>query len=245
VDENDIGYPDENKPFESLFYNEAVGSVVNEVQTWLKNESWFRRKSIPWKRGYLLHGTPGTGKTAFVRALAQELDMPIISFDLSTMMNDDLAVAWRDCDLHKPCIALFEDIDSTFDGRENVSSCGDDGLSFGYFLNTLDGVSKSDGVIIIITTNDIEKVDPALGSIETETMTSRPCRIDRIIKFDVLTKDAREKMAERILGEFDKKVWKDIFKGSEKDTGSQFQERCCRRALQLFWEKSQETEGCE
>ena len=83
----------------------------------------------------------------------------------------------------------------------------------------------------------MNKVDTALGSVEVETMTSRPCRIDRLIEFNILSEEAKIKMAKRILNEFPEEKWEnDIFDGSDNYTGSQFQERCCRKALSLFWE---------
>jgi chaperone BCS1 len=69
-------------------------------------------------------------------------------------------------------ILLFEDIDSFFDGRKKIGIKGkDSGVSFSGFLNALDGVVELDGILVIITTNHIEKMDPALmraGRIDTK-----------------------------------------------------------------------------
>lgn len=235
---NDVGFLENSNPFDNLFYDREITEIRKEIKEWSNSENWFREKSISWKRGYLLTGPPGTGKTAFVRAIAQELDFPIISFDLSTMSNKDFSTAWRSIDAFKPCIILFEDIDSTFDNRKNITSSS--GLTFSYFLNTLDGVSKVNGILSIITTNHIDKVDPAIGVIaEGGQISSRPSRIDRIVKFGNLSLESKEKMAARVLEDFPKNEWESIIVQSDNETGSQFQEKCCRKAMELFWKNKE------
>ena len=59
-------------------------------------------------------------------------------------------------------IVIFEDIDSIFIGRENVSSKAKKQVTFSGFLNALDGVRSKEGMIVFMTTNHIEKLDPAL-----------------------------------------------------------------------------------
>jgi hypothetical protein len=107
--------------------------------------------------------------------------------------------------LNVPCIALIEDIDNVFHGRENISrkhgmmsflmaSKKKDGeadqpppspLTFDCLLNCLDGVDRCDGVFTIVTTNSIDKIDPALGQPRklpdgtVEFISSRPGRIDK------------------------------------------------------------------
>lgn len=179
-----------------------------------------------------------TGKSAFTRALAQELNMPIVVFDLSTMNNSDFANAWDTALEYAPCIALFEDIDAVFDGRKNIANTGmEQGLSFDFLLNVIDGVQNSDGVFKIVTTNNPDKIDPALGNVcNGDEMSTRPGRIDRVVHFSALDNEGKEKMAQRILGDFPREKWQHIFEKAHDDTGAQFQERCCRVALQLFWQ---------
>lgn len=233
----DIGQPKNKEAIDKLSLSSDALEAVKESLHWRANEYWFKERSIPWKRGFLLTGNPGTGKTAFTRALGQELNMPIFSFDLASMTNKDLSVAWSELMSSTPCIALFEDIDSIFDGRKNIAVKGlENGLTFDGFLNCLDGVENTDGVFIIITTNNSKAIDPAICSVtHGDTMSSRPGRIDRCITFNILDRDGRIKMAKRIMEHIPEDQWYFLIDKYDNDTGAQFQERCCKLALEIFW----------
>ena len=134
---------------------------------------------------------------------------------------------------------IVEDLDAVFEGRENIAVKKglENGLTFDSFLNSIDGVENTDGVFIIITTNDVKRLDPALGVPRNGgTISTRPGRIDRTLKFENLTEKGREKMATRILGDFERVKWEYLLVEGNDDTGAQFQERCSRVALNLFWE---------
>ena len=53
------------------------------------------------------------------------------------------------------------------------------------------------------------------------------------------------KMAERIFSGFDKSVWEDLIQTDHEHTPAQFQEICCQRALQLYWDKRERLEEIE
>jgi hypothetical protein len=234
----ELGMPVEKNAMDTLSLEPDVLFSFSEVRRWMDSENWYKERKIPWKRGLLLTGSPGTGKTAFVRALGQELNLPIFCFDLSSMSNGDFVSSWDRVCNNAPCIALFEDIDGVFNGRENIMCQGkmEHGLSFDCFLNILDGADNSEGILKIVTTNDPKKVDPALGVASNGCgMSTRPGRIDRIVEFRPLTHEGRVKMANRIFDGFEHSLWQNIIKEGEKDTGAQFQERCCRLANDLFW----------
>src|SRR5208283_1995954 len=194
---------------ENLIFPRRVKDLIKEIELWRNNKSWYLDKGIPWKRGWLLYGPPGTGKTALARAFAEDLNMPIYVFNLSEIGNHGLMQAWSSMQVNVPCIALIEDIDNVFHGRENVSrkhgmmgmflppkkKDGDEAekapltpLTFDCLLNCLDGVERSDGVFTIITTNCIEQVDSALGQPRklpdgtVEFISTRPGRIDKAIE---------------------------------------------------------------
>ena len=241
----ELGQPQKKSPLNDLSLKSPVLEAIKEAFLWRESEIWFKGRGIPWKRGFLLYGEAGTGKTAFVRALGQELNMPIISFDLATMTNRDLADSWNAAMSYAPCIALFEDIDAIFHGRENIASSKglNQGLTFDCLLNTLDGVENTDGVFVVVTTNNIQHLDPSIGNPSHNKaigMSTRPGRIDRAISFENLDEEGRKKMAIRILEGFPKDRWEYLLAEGQNDTGAQFQERCCRLALKLFWEFKKE-----
>lgn len=176
---------------DKLYFPEPVRRLVREVEMWRKLRDWYLERGVPWKRGWVLYGPPGTGKSAITRAIAEDLDMPLFVYSLGQMLNEELEQSWAEMQAHVPCIALFEDFDNVFHGRENVygkpklsdliaatpttggganagggeqSSVLNTGrLSFDCLLNCLDGVEKSNGVFTVITTNHIDKLDAALG----------------------------------------------------------------------------------
>ena len=106
---------------EKLALDETSLELVDEAKRWRETEDWHRERGLPWRRGYLLHGQPGTGKTALAHALAEDLDLPVFVFDLATLKNDELLKAWNQMLAEVPCMALLEDIDAVFHGRENVA----------------------------------------------------------------------------------------------------------------------------
>jgi len=233
---DELGLPKRKDPFESVALSKECSLALSEARLWKKSETWHKERLLPWKRGWLLYGAPGNGKTSFVRALAQDLNMPINVFNLSHMSNDDFESAWRRTLENAPCIALIEDIDAVFDGRKNIIN-PQMGITFDFILNSIDGIENSDGVFLIITTNNIDKIDPAIGQVVKSDISTRPGRIDRSIFVDNPDKAGKEKIANRILSDYPEKIKNIIIEG-ENDTGAQFQERCSRLALNMFWEKN-------
>jgi len=233
---HELGRPRKLKAIDNLYLNESALGAYEEAKKWKSAENWFKDRDIPWKRGWLLTGEQGTGKTAFVRAIAQVLNMPIMQFNLSTMTSVDFIKSWERCVGYLPCIFLFEDIDNVFHGRTNVCSTANiQGLTFDIFLNVIDGVDSTDGIFIIMTTNHLDKVDPALGNFYNG-MSTRPGRIDKVIEFDRLTKAGKVKIANRIFEGVSEERWSHLLEDKYNDTGAQFQERCSRLALQLWYE---------
>src|SRR5204863_9738126 len=106
---------------ENLIFPQRVKDMIHEIELWRKSKDWYLEKGIPWKRGWLLYGPPGTGKTALARAFAEDLNMPIYVYNLAEMGNHELMKAWTEMQVNVPCIALIEDIDNVFHGRENVA----------------------------------------------------------------------------------------------------------------------------
>lgn len=231
---DDLGKLDSPIQLSALALSEQAEEAVEEVRRWINSEAWFKERGVPWKRGWLLYGNPGNGKTALTRALAEEFDLPVYIYDLASLANDEFQNAWQEMLSSVPCIALIEDIDAVFDGRK--TAVGD--LTFDCLLNCLDGIERSDGLLTIITTNQVDRIDPALGiAVDCQSFSTRPGRVDKAIHMTPPDRAGRLKIAQRILPEYPT-AWQHVVEDGESDTGAQFQERCVKEALKKFWEES-------
>ncbi|CAI5460441.1 unnamed protein product [Closterium sp. Yama58-4] len=113
---------------------------------------------------------PGCGKTSLIQAMAGELGLgvAVISLASSGMSDDSLHTALTNCDQCN--LVVLEDIDAAFTATRSKAdgSCADS-LSFSGLLNALDGIAAQERRILVMTTNHIDRLDPAL---------IRPGRID-------------------------------------------------------------------
>lgn len=211
--------------------------AYREAEFWLKSKHWYCDRGIPWRRGWLMVGSPGTGKTALVRHMARKLDLPIVCFDLPTFTNRDFVQAWRSIADRAPCIALIEDIDAVFEGRRNVTDTDNQkGLTFDCFLNCLDGIQRNDVIFTIITSNRPETIDPAIGCVMADGGASRPGRIDRIIEVLPLDNEQKLEIANVILSGFEHLV-EEAISTHIGETGACFVERCIIMAEKACWDK--------
>ncbi|KAH8826977.1 BCS1 N terminal-domain-containing protein [Flagelloscypha sp. PMI_526] len=125
---------------------------------------------IPYRRGYLLKGPPGSGKSSFIQALAGSLGYDICLLNLSERGMGDDRLQHRLSNVPSGCIILIEDVDAAFNKRAQTSEDGyQSSVTFSGFLNALDGVVSGEERIVFMTTNHPEKLDPAL---------IRPGRVD-------------------------------------------------------------------
>lgn len=230
-----ITFTDENETLlDNLHLTENMNQLKNKLTKWFNNKKWFTKRSIQWKRGVLIHGSPGTGKTSLIAALGEYFNVPVFIFDLSTFTNEDMHNQWNRIKSYTPCFVVFEDFDSVFDGRTNVYSknaMNDSPISFDCVLNTLDGAVKFDGIVTFITTNNIDKIDSALGG----GGNTRPGRIDYVYQVDGLTEETKEFIMNKI---FDEMPNVETLRAKalevECTTPAQFKEACINVALESY-----------
>lgn len=137
-----------------------VQRVLDDMRWFYSASDWYAERGVPWRRGYLFHGPPGTGKSSLIRALASELSLDIANLDVgkAALSDDDLREAMM-CTPQRSLIAI-EDVDAVFMQR----SVGEkrSGVSFSGLLNAIDGVAAQEGRALIMTTNHKDRLDPAL-----------------------------------------------------------------------------------
>ncbi|MFC6661116.1 AAA family ATPase [Deinococcus multiflagellatus] len=133
---------------------------------------------IPYRRGYLLHGPPGNGKSSLVAALAGAYGLNVCVLNLAAPELTDDRLNTLLGNLPRRALLLLEDIDAVFVGREPRSPAVK--LSFNGLLNALDGVAAGEGRVTFMTTNHLSGLDPAL---------IRPGRADRHLPLGNATPD--------------------------------------------------------
>lgn len=235
VKREDIGHPIPDSPFENLHYDESVKEFELEIRRWKNSEDWYKSKGLNWRFGGGIFGPPGTGKSSFVRAIGQDLDMPIHIYDLVTMNNEDLVRAWKDSLNASPCIVLLEDIDRIFDQDKNVKASDlESGITLDCLLNCISGVEPSNGILTLITANDPSKMDSALGTPDSSGTSTRPGRLDRAVFFGTLSEKSRTEIAKRILSDCPQHI-DELVREGVGETGAQFESRCSRVALREYW----------
>lgn len=164
---------------------------LGEIDDFWKREEAFRDNGFLHRRGYLLYGTQGTGKSSIVWQVAKDVvDRGGIVFvcDNPKFFAKGLSV-FRDVETKRPIVCVFEDIDAI------ISKYGESEI-----LSLLDGDSQIDRVINIATTNYPEKLD--------KRIVSRPRRFDRVYKIEVPSDAVRTAFLKaKLPNKADQKEW--------------------------------------
>lgn len=169
--------------------------VVRDVEGFLEDEGWYAERGIPHRRGYLLYGVPGSGKTSLITAIAGTLRLNLYVISLAQKGLDDSNLNSLVGSCPSRSIILMEDIDCAFTSRSSQEqddkqalqgngmvtrpALSASGVTLSGLLNCLDGVTAQEGSIFFATTNHVELLDPAL---------SRPGRFDVWLQFHNATK---------------------------------------------------------
>ena len=161
-------------------------ALVRDVESFFDCESDYKRFAVPWKRGIIFHGTPGNGKTISIKALMNSLSNrpadPIPSLYVKSLAGCNNAwYAIRQIFVtarhYSPCLLIFEDLDSLI--SDSVKS---------FFLNEVDGLEDNDGLMMIGSTNYLERLDAGISK--------RPGRFDRKYHFSLPEDKEREMYCE-------------------------------------------------
>ncbi|KAI1925533.1 hypothetical protein LOZ65_002839 [Ophidiomyces ophidiicola] len=195
-----------------ILEEEKKSGIVSDIKQFLspKTRSWYRSHCFPYRRGYLFHGPPGTGKSSMCFAIASLLRLDIYTLSFSSPGLDENTLNTLMSSLPKRCLLLFEDIDTAGvqerGEHANLSDDDDDdddldgqgapprkgrrrrkrsAISLSALLNILDGVGAKEGRILIMTTNHKAHLDAAL---------LRPGRVDMDICFSYASQPVIEEL---------------------------------------------------
>ena len=172
----------------TVYMDERVKQrVLDDVTAFLNSEAEYDAFGIPYKKTYLLTGVPGSGKTSLIKALCNEIHYNLGIMSISRDMdNATIQGSFRNID--PKTVLLLEDIDCLFEKRASVETPS---FTFSNLLNILDGVLFKHGLIVFITTNHPEKLDPAL---------LRQGRTDLIVELNYPSRTEIEKLFRDMLG---------------------------------------------
>ncbi|KAJ1276808.1 hypothetical protein BS78_05G243700 [Paspalum vaginatum] len=164
-------------------------SIIDDLVAFKDGEDYYKKIGKPWKRGYLLFGPPGTGKSTMIAAIANFLDYDVYDLEL-TAVNNNTELRKLFIEITGKSIIVIEDIDCSVDlvGKRKVAKAHKSGsgcegamdkmlpkeankddkegakMTLSGMLNVIDGLWSACGGerIIIFTTNNKGKLDPAL-----------------------------------------------------------------------------------
>jgi chaperone BCS1 len=120
-----FGQPRPRRLLESVVLDRGIKDrIVDDVRAFMGRGQWYAERGIPYRRGYLLHGPPGSGKSSFIQALAGSLHLNIAILNLSERGLTDDKLNHLLANAPEQTILLLEDIDAAFGGREKTSEDG-------------------------------------------------------------------------------------------------------------------------
>ncbi|KAI8640352.1 26S protease regulatory subunit 8 [Parasitella parasitica] len=171
--------------------DQQIKEIKEVIELPVKHPELFEALGIAQPKGVLLYGPPGTGKTLLARAVAHHTDCRFIRVSGSELVQKyigegsrmvrELFVMARE---HAPSIIFMDEIDSIGSARMESGGGGDSEVqrTMLELLNQLDGFEATKNIKVIMATNRIDILDPAL---------LRPGRIDRKIEFPPPSEEAR------------------------------------------------------
>ncbi|NOU71702.1 AAA family ATPase [Paenibacillus sp. LMG 31458] len=137
---------------EVIMKDEVKTDIYRSIdQFFAEDRAFFKEYELPYKRGILLYGKPGNGKTTLVKSIAGSVKAPVAYWQITENTgSESIQEVFQAAAKMAPMILVIEDIDAM---PQRARS---------YFLNILDGATSKEGIFLIGTTNYPEQIDPAL-----------------------------------------------------------------------------------
>lgn len=137
-------------------------SLLSDMKRFTESEERYIHLGLPYRRGYLLHGPPGNGKSSLVEAIAGTLGYDLYVLSLSALAMTDQTLLQLMSNVPTSGICLIEDVDAAFNKEREKASRDGSSVTFSGLLNAIDGVGARPGQIVMMSTNHIERLDAAL-----------------------------------------------------------------------------------
>ncbi|GIX82060.1 26S proteasome regulatory subunit 4 [Caerostris extrusa] len=163
--------------------DQQIQEIKESVELPLTHPEYYEEMGIKPPKGVILYGPPGTGKTLLAKAVANQTSATFLRVVGSELIQKYLGDGpklvrelFRVAEEHAPSIVFIDEIDAVGTKRYDSNSGGEREIqrTMLELLNQLDGFDSRGDVKVVMATNRIETLDPAL---------IRPGRIDRKIEF--------------------------------------------------------------
>lgn len=164
----------------SKYLKEELDNLVQ----YFNEPAKYSRFKVKGKKGLLLIGESGSGKTYFVKNLAKRINAPVYSIESSLLAND-VSLIQRTFDFvrtNAPCVLFIDEIDVLI-SSEKISQSLEEKKIINSLLNNMDGLENNDGVLIIGATHRTAIFDKAAlrsGRFDSRLVFSHPTREERI-----------------------------------------------------------------
>lgn len=211
----------------AFYWSNEASTLLKHVNFWLDNRNWYIERGLCWRRGAILYGNPGTGKSAMALQVAKEVNIPIYKINVSTFTDQKFLQKMEEL---KDCICLFEEMDVVFNkDRENegVNSFVLK-VDYGVFINAISNPKYASSKFMIATTNFLDRLDQAI---------IRPGRFDCHIPTSFLDYEGKKFIANNILRDWPEEIEKSLQTGDM--TVANFENYCIETAIAKFAEQAQ------
>lgn len=171
----DIPLPENGYDWGSVLLDPALNEPARQdFETFWESESWFVEQHLPYRRGFLLYGPPGNGKTTVARIMACHPLVSTFSIDFSSegLPNVALTEMFQAAEDRAPALIILEDLDRVFGTGAPANRTR---ITLQHLLNCLDGLASQNGIVVVATANDPTTLDSAI--------LKRPGRFDRLAAF--------------------------------------------------------------
>ncbi len=189
--------------FKKIIGQDKAKNKCKLIEGFLSNPKKF---GVWAPRNVLFHGPAGTGKTMMAKALANDVDVPLLAIKATKLIGEFVGDGARQ--VHQlfekaeelaPCIIFIDEFDAVALNRSFQEIRGDVSEIVNALLTEMDGIDERDGICTIAATNMITALDPAVRS-----------RFEEEIEFSLPTLEERFKILKTYTQTFPVKLAKDV-----------------------------------